>query len=31
MAAFFDDSGELDPGSGHDFVCLGMIVLLLIA
>jgi len=27
MAAFFDDSGELDPGSGHNFVCLGMIVL----
>jgi hypothetical protein len=27
VAAFFDDSGELDPGSGRNFVCLGMVVL----
>jgi len=27
VAAFFDDSGELDPGSGHNIFCLGMVVM----
>jgi hypothetical protein len=27
VAAFFDDSGGLDPGDGHNFVSLGMVVL----